>query len=104
MIDKSMQAHTLLPTVRSSLIRPRIWQTRAGAKSLIFNFRHFSLNYKGVFVKLEKAPTAPDSKGYLKFRIQGNLCANETLCTNETNIKLHIFQIRDFITMVFDLK
>ena len=36
--------------------------------------------------------------------LQGSLCANETLCTNETNLKLNISQINYDIAMIFDSK
>ena len=38
---------------------------------------------------------------YYKY-LQGNLCANETLCTNETNLKLYISQINYDTAMIFD--
>ena len=36
--------------------------------------------------------------------IQGSLCANETLCTNETNLMLNISQTNCDTAKIFDLK
>ena len=37
-------------------------------------------------------------------QIQGSLCANETLCATETNLKLDIYQINYHTAIIFDLK
>ena len=44
------------------------------------------------------------SLNVLSLVMQGNVCANETLCTNEKNIKLIVSIISKYVAIVFNLK
>ena len=49
-----------------------------------------------------KVPKSGEYIVQIKDQLQGSLCANSTLCTNETSLKFNIHHNSDYDAMVFD--
>ena len=59
-------------------------------------FKNIKCTYVKGFMRTEVALGEYHMK-YMIILVQGSLCANETLCTNEVNLKFNISQINYYI-------